>query len=87
MRTVHLIGIGGTGMSAIAIFLLEKGYKVTGSDKNRSSYFDLVRAKGADARVGSHPDLATQADVIVRSSAIRDEDPEVIAGKAAGIPV
>ena len=87
MRTVHLIGIGGTGMSAIAIFLLEKGYKVTGSDKNRSSYFDLVRAKGADARVGSHPDLATQADVIVRSSAIRDEDPEVIAGKATGIPV
>ena len=87
MRTVHLIGIGGTGMSAIAIFLLEKGYKVTGSDKNRSSYFDLVHAKGADARVGSYPDLATQADVIVRSSAIRDEDPEVVAGKAAGIPV
>ncbi len=41
MRTVHLIGIGGTGMSAIAIFLLGKGYKVTGSDKNDSPYFEL----------------------------------------------
>ena len=87
MRTVHLIGIGGTGMSAIAIFLLENGYKVTGSDKNTSPYFELVRAKGADARIGSHPDLAIQADIIVRSSAVRDEDPEVLAGKAAGIPV
>jgi UDP-N-acetylmuramate--alanine ligase len=87
MRTVHFIGIGGTGMSAIAIFLLEKGYKVSGSDMNPSPYFDLVLAKGANALIGHHPELAVQADVIVRSSAIRDDDPEVLAGKEAGIPV
>lgn len=87
MRTVHLIGIGGTGMSAIAILLLEKGYKVTGSDMNPSPYFDLVLDKGAHALIGHHPELATQADLIVRSSAVHDDDPEVLAGKAAGIPV
>lgn len=87
MRTVHLIGIGGTGMSAIAIFLLEKGYKVTGTDPNRSPYFELVLSKGAEALIGHHPELAIKADVVVRSSAVRDEDPEVIAAKEAGIPV
>lgn len=87
MRTVHLIGIGGTGMSAIAIFLLEKGYKVTGSDKNASPYFELVLNKGAEALLGHHPELAIKADVVVRSSAVRDEDPEVQAAQAAGIPV
>ena len=87
MRTVHLIGIGGTGMSAIAIFLLEKGYKVTGSDKNASPYFELVLNKGAQALLGHHPELAVKADVVVRSSAVHDDDPEVQAALAAGVPV
>ena len=60
MKRIHLIGIGGTGMSAIAIYLLEKGFQVSGSDMNHSLYFDLVRNKGANAIIGHHPELATQ---------------------------
>ena len=87
MKRVHLIGIGGTGMSAIAVVLLEKGYQVSGSDLNASPYFKLVSKRGARVILGHDPQLALQADLVVRSSAVRDDDPEVQAARAANIPV
>ena len=87
MQHIHLIGIGGTGISAIAVVLLEQGYQVTGSDIADSTYFREVTRRGAKTVLGHDPSLATQADVIVRSSAIKDDDPEVQAAQAAGIPV
>ncbi|HOF24764.1 MAG TPA: UDP-N-acetylmuramate--L-alanine ligase [Anaerolineaceae bacterium] len=87
MQHIHLIGIGGTGISAIAVVLLEQGYQVTGSDIADSTYFREVTRRGAKTVLGHDPSLATQADVIVRSSAIKDDDPEVRAAQAAGIPV
>ena len=77
MQHIHLIGIGGTGISAIAVVLLEQGYQVTGSDIADSTYFREVTRRGAKTVLGQDPSLATQADVIVRSSAIKDDDPEV----------
>ena len=87
MKRVHLIGIGGTGMSAIAVVLLEKGYQVSGSDLTASAYFQMVSKRGAQVALGHNPQLALRADLVVRSSAVRDDDPEVTAARAAGIPV
>lgn len=87
MNKVHFIGIGGTGISAIALLLLEKGWQVSGTDKSASRYFDAVTAKGAYTLLGHSPELALAADVIVRSSAVRDDDPEVVAARKMGIPV
>lgn len=87
MQRIHLIGIGGTGISAIALLLLEQGYQVTGSDIADSAYFREVTRRGANTVLGHDPALAAQANVVVRSSAIKDTDPEVQAAQAAGIPV
>ena len=87
MKKVHFIGIGGTGISAIALLLLEKGWQVSGTDKSASRYLDAVSAKGARTILGHSPELALEADVIVRSSAVHDDDPEVLAAREKGIPV
>jgi len=87
MKRVHFIGIGGTGISAIALMLLERGYQVSGSDTSDSAYFQKVTERGARTIIGHDPALALQADVVVRSSAIKDDDPEVQAARGAGIPV
>ena len=87
MQRVHFIGIGGTGISAMALMLLERGYPVSGSDLSDSVYFQEVTRHGARTVIGHDPALASQADVVVRSSAIKDDDPEVQAARAAGIPV
>ena len=84
MSKVHFIGIGGTGISAIALLLLEKGWQVSGTDKSASRYFDAVTAKGAYTLIGHSPELALKADLIVRSSAVRDDDPEVLAAREKG---
>jgi UDP-N-acetylmuramate--alanine ligase len=87
MTHVHLIGIGGTGLSAIARVLLETGSTVTGSDRVESPYVRDLRAAGATISLGHRPENVTGADLVVRSSAIPDDNPEVVAARAAGIPV
>lgn len=87
MIKVHFVGIGGTGISAIARVLLEKGWQVSGTDMQASTYFNAVTLQGAETRLGHHPDLAVQADLLVRSSAVKDNDPEVMAAREVGIPV
>jgi UDP-N-acetylmuramate--alanine ligase len=87
MTHVHLIGIGGTGLSAIARVLLETGSMVTGSDRVESPYVRDLRAAGATISLGHRPENVTGADLVVRSSAIPDDNPEVVAARAAGIPV
>ena len=84
---IHLIGIGGTGLSAIAQVLLESGYQVSGSDRAPSPLAARVQAAGAQLFVGHQPENIRGANVIVRSSAIPDTNPEVVAAQAAGIPV
>jgi UDP-N-acetylmuramate--alanine ligase len=86
-KHVHFIGIGGTGLSAIARVLLERGYQVSGSDRSRSTYTDDLQASGVVIFIGHDAANATSADMVVRSSAIPDDNPEVIAAKLANIPV
>ena len=87
MKHVHLIGIGGTGMSSIARVLLEKGYTVTGSDRALSALALDLQQHGAQVFEGHAAENIQGADVVVRSSAIPDTNVEVVAARAAGIPV
>lgn len=87
MTHAHLIGIGGSGLSAIARLLLESGYTVTGSDRELSPLAVDLQSAGARIFVGHEPSQISGADFVVRSSAIPNENPEVQAALAAGIPV
>jgi UDP-N-acetylmuramate--alanine ligase len=87
MSHFHFIGIGGTGLSAIALILCQQGYLVSGSDQQESSYTQRLRAAGATIYLGQDPSQVQGADVVIRSSAVPDHNPEVQAAWAAGIPV
>jgi len=87
MTHVHFIGIGGSGLSAIARLLLESGYEVSGSDRALTPFAEEVRKAGASVYIGHHPRNVGNADWVVRSSAVTDDNPEVQAAKRAGIPV
>jgi UDP-N-acetylmuramate--alanine ligase len=87
MEHVHLIGIGGSGLSAIATVLLERGYRVSGSDRQESPQARRLEELGARIHYGHRAENITGADWVVRSSAVRDDNVEVLAAQAAGIPV
>lgn len=84
---VHLIGIGGTGLSAIARVLLERGYRVSGSDSLLSPLAESLQADGVHVLIGHHPENILGAKLVVRSSAIPDDNVEVRAAQVANIPV
>ena len=87
MTRIHLIGIGGTGLSGIARVLLEMGHTVSGSDRAGSSFTRDLQSAGATVYIGHSSKNVVGADLVVRSSAIPDDNPEVIAARAARIPV
>jgi UDP-N-acetylmuramate--alanine ligase len=87
MTHVHFIGIGGTGLSAIARLLLEMGYTVSGSDRVLSPFAEGLKRDGATVYNGHNAANVTGVDWVVRSSAIPDDNPEVKEARARGIPV
>jgi UDP-N-acetylmuramate--alanine ligase len=87
MTHVHFIGIGGSGLSAIARLMLESGYKVTGSDRALSPFARDLEALGVTIWLNHAPEHVRGADWVVRSSAVADDNPEVQAALQAGIPV
>jgi len=87
IRQIHLIGIGGSGLSAIARVLLERGDRVSGSDRQASKATQALEAAGAQVMIGHRAENVRGANLIVRSSAVTDDNPEVQAAIAAGIPV
>ena len=84
---IHLIGIGGTGLSAIARLLVERGYRVSGSDRALSPLAASLQAEGVPVTIGHRAEAVRGATLVVRSSAIPDDNVEVQAARAAGIPV
>jgi UDP-N-acetylmuramate--alanine ligase len=84
---VHLIGIGGIGLSAIAKVLLEEGYRVSGSDLKLSPITDGLVGLGAKVYKGHRAENVGEADLVVVSSAVPADNPEVIAAREKGIPV
>jgi UDP-N-acetylmuramate--alanine ligase len=87
VKRVHLVGIGGTGMSGIAEILLNLGFQVTGSDAKPSEVTERLSSLGAAVVQGHDADLVLGADVVVVSSAIRPDNPEVRKAHEAGIAV
>ncbi len=84
---VHIVGIGGAGMSGIARILVARGAVVSGSDAKESRRLVALRALGIDARVGHDAANIEGADVVVISTAIKAANPEVVAAGEHGIPV
>jgi len=87
IRRVHFVGIGGIGMSGIAEVLLNLGYRVSGSDLSDSETTQRLRRLGAEVFVGHRAENLQAADVVVVSSAVRRDNPEVIAAQQRSIPV
>lgn len=86
-QQVHIIGIGGFGMSAIARVLLEKGYQVSGSDEKANQFTLALAESGASIFIGHAAEHIGRAKVILASSAITDSNPEIQAAQAQGIPI
>jgi UDP-N-acetylmuramate--alanine ligase len=82
---VHVIGVGGAGMSAIAEVLVSMGHTVSGSDLKASSGLDRLAALGVDVRVGHSADQVGEAAVVTRSTAVPDSNPECRAALERGI--
>ncbi|KAA0234374.1 MAG: UDP-N-acetylmuramate--L-alanine ligase [Acidimicrobiales bacterium] len=86
-RSIHVIGIGGAGMSAIAAVLADMGHHVTGSDQRPSPALDRLRARGVHATVGHAPGNVGDADVVAVSTAIPGDNSELLAARRLAIPV
>jgi UDP-N-acetylmuramate--alanine ligase len=84
---VHFMGIGGAGMSGIARIMIARGTTVSGSDSAGSDLLASLAALGADVRVGHAPGNVADADTVVVSSAIRPDNPELVAARARGLRV
>jgi UDP-N-acetylmuramate--alanine ligase len=85
--TIHFVGIGGSGMSGIAEVLLNLGYAVQGSDVSRNAATDRLAAQGATIYLGHAAEHLGRANAVVISSAVRSDNPEVLAARSRRIPV
>jgi UDP-N-acetylmuramate--alanine ligase len=86
-RRVHVVGVGGSGMSAIATVLAEMGHEVSGSDLKESGGLARLRALGVRVDVGHRADQLGAADLVTASTAVPATNPEVAAAHERGLPV
>ena len=84
---IHFIGIGGIGMSGIAELLMNLGFKITGSDINRSENVKRLESNGIKISIGHQSKNVNNADAVVYSSAVPSDNPEIIAAIKKSIPV
>lgn len=87
IERIHFVGIGGIGMSGIAEVLLNLGYKVSGSDLRQSDTTDRLASLGGEIYFGHSRENITAVDVVVTSTAVHDDNPEVVEAKRRMIPV
>ncbi|NLM52271.1 MAG: UDP-N-acetylmuramate--L-alanine ligase [Firmicutes bacterium] len=87
VKHVHFVGIGGYGMSALALALLALGYQVSGSDKKESAITKKLQRRGAVVYLDHHAGNLGSADLVVYSTAIPADNVELTAAKARGIPL
>lgn len=86
IKNIHMIGIGGSGMCPLAEILHTKGYNLTGSDNNESDPLKRVRKLGATVYMGHSADNIKDAQLVVYSAAISQDNPELVAAREQGIP-
>jgi len=87
VRHIHFVGIGGSGMSGIAEVLLNLGYQVSGSDLTQNTATRRLAAQGAKVVTGHDAAHIAGADAVVVSTAVKGDNPEVIAARAGRVPV
>ncbi|MFV8571808.1 UDP-N-acetylmuramate--L-alanine ligase [Marinobacter sp. SBS5] len=87
IRGIHFIGIGGAGMSGIAEVLKNQGYDVSGSDIKESVVTDRLRAMGIQVYIGHREENSANADVVVVSSAVSSDNPEVVSARSRRVPI
>ena len=87
IRRIHMVGIGGAGMSGIAEVLLNQGYEVSGSDMSDSAVVRHLRELGAHVAVGHAAENVGDVQVLVKSTAISDENPELVEARRRSIAI
>ncbi|HST52233.1 MAG TPA: Mur ligase domain-containing protein, partial [Pyrinomonadaceae bacterium] len=87
IQHVHFVGVGGIGMSGIAEVLLNMGFQVSGSDLRRSDVTARLETLGAKIYEGHAAENIGGAHVVVRSTAVRDDNPEVVEARRHSVPV
>ncbi|MDV2077510.1 UDP-N-acetylmuramate--L-alanine ligase [Marinobacter xestospongiae] len=87
IRHIHFVGIGGAGMSGIAEVLKNQGYDVSGSDIRRGAVTDRLSALGVQVYIGHAEGNSADADVVVVSSAVAADNPEVVSARARRVPI
>ena len=87
VKNIHFVGIGGSGMSGIAEVLVNLGYQVSGSDLGSNAASVRLESLGAKVMLGHDAANVAGADVVVTSTAVNEKNPEVIAARAAMIPI
>jgi UDP-N-acetylmuramate--alanine ligase len=87
IQHVHFVGIGGIGMSGIAEVLVNLGFRVSGSDQKRSVVTDRLQRMGVEFNEGHSGENVGDSQVVVRSTAVRDDNPEIIEAHRRSIPV
>ncbi|MFV8818256.1 UDP-N-acetylmuramate--L-alanine ligase [Haliea sp. E17] len=87
IRRIHMIGVGGSGMSGIAEVLVNLGYEVSGSDLRESAVTQRLVAKGVEVFIGHRAENVGTADVVVTSSAVKASNPEVACARENRVPV
>ena len=87
IKNIHFVGIGGSGMSGIAEVLLNLGYNVSGSDLSSNAASQRLAELGARVYTGHASEHVNGADVVVTSTAVNESNPEVVAARAAKVPL
>jgi UDP-N-acetylmuramate--alanine ligase len=86
-RRIHFVGMGGSGMSGLALVCRALGARVSGSDRADSGYLRRLRDAGLDPRIGHDPDAVPEDAQVVRSSAVRDDNPELERARERDQPI
>jgi UDP-N-acetylmuramate--alanine ligase len=86
VKKIHFIGIGGSGMCPIAEILLHKGYELSGSDNAESDTLARIRSYGIPVYMGQRAENIKDAELVVYSAAIKNDNPELVAAREKGIP-
>lgn len=87
VKRIHFVGIGGAGMCALAEIMHNKGYELTGSDNNESDTLSRMRALGIPIFMGHKPSNIDNAELVVHTAAVHDDNPELVEAREKGIPV
>ena len=86
-RRAHLPGIGGVSMAPLAEVLHGAGMVITGSDMRESAVVEHLRSLGISVHIGHRAENLGQAELVIRTAAVHDDNPEIAAAHAAGVPV